>query len=162
MQDFLDHEVPKRVAAAGCGGSLLHSIIDKTDVSSLLALSTMDKPPHQHRDRGIAYVGDAWHSTTPFSGSGANMALVDGWTLAHELVDGGHSTLQAAIESYSNKHMERSTIAMNGGRRNIGLVSSSGLKRWLIVVGIRTLGFVFGLLKAQRSLRTTIWPSLRK
>ncbi|KAK9809467.1 hypothetical protein WJX73_000614 [Symbiochloris irregularis] len=161
-QDFLDHEVPQRVAAAGCGGDLLHSIIDRTDVTSLLALSTMDKLPHPHNDNGIAYVGDAWHPMSPFSGAGANMALVDGWELAHELVEGGHSSAQAAIQQYSEKHTERSTIAINQGRRNMGFVTASGLKRWFLVAGIRTLGIVFGLLKSQKSLKTIIWPSFRK
>lgn len=66
LQDFLDKEVPKRIASAGCGGELLHSIVDQTDVSSLLALSTMDKLPHAVHGNGVAYVGDAWHPMSPF------------------------------------------------------------------------------------------------
>lgn len=159
-QDFLDHEVPKRVAAAGCGGELLHSIIDKTDVSSLLALSAMDKMPHPVHGNGIAYVGDAWHPMSPFSGAGANMALVDGWELAEELVNGGHPSAQAAIEQYSKKAPQRSINSINGGKRNIGLVSSSGLKRWLIVAGIRTMGLALKLFSAQKSVKAILWPQL--
>ncbi len=39
--------------------------------------------------RGLIHVGDAWHSTSPQLGQGANMALLDAWALARALAQGG-------------------------------------------------------------------------
>lgn len=33
-------------------------------------------------ERGLIHIGDAWHSTSPQLGQGANMALLDAWALA--------------------------------------------------------------------------------
>jgi salicylate hydroxylase len=35
--------------------------------------------------RGLIHIGDAWHSTSPQLGQGANMALLDAWALARGL-----------------------------------------------------------------------------
>lgn len=35
----------------------------------------------------LIHIGDAWHSTSPQLGQGANMALLDAWALAHALRD---------------------------------------------------------------------------
>ena len=36
-------------------------------------------------DRALIHIGDAWHSTSPQLGQGANMALLDAWALARAL-----------------------------------------------------------------------------
>lgn len=36
-------------------------------------------------ERALIHIGDAWHSTSPQLGQGANMALLDGWALARGL-----------------------------------------------------------------------------
>lgn len=38
---------------------------------------------------GLVHLGDAWHSTSPQLGQGANMALLDAAALAHALAQGG-------------------------------------------------------------------------
>lgn len=45
--------------------------------------------------RALIHIGDAWHSTSPQLGQGANMALLDAWALARALAQGGD--LDAAL-----------------------------------------------------------------
>lgn len=37
----------------------------------------------------LIHIGDAWHSTSPQLGQGANMALLDAWALARAIAEGG-------------------------------------------------------------------------
>ncbi|HST35580.1 MAG TPA: NAD(P)/FAD-dependent oxidoreductase [Allosphingosinicella sp.] len=47
-------------------------------------------------DRALIHIGDAWHSTSPQLGQGANMALLDAWALARALREA--ETLPDALE----------------------------------------------------------------
>jgi len=47
---------------------------------------------------GLAHIGDAWHSTSPQLGQGANMALLDAFALAKALREA--NTLPHALEAY--------------------------------------------------------------
>ncbi|MEZ4403719.1 MAG: NAD(P)/FAD-dependent oxidoreductase [Kofleriaceae bacterium] len=51
-----------------------------------------------HGDR-VVFIGDAAHATSPQLGNGANLALVDAWTLAAQLTDA--ATLAEALAGYS-------------------------------------------------------------
>jgi len=44
---------------------------------------------------GLIHIGDAWHSTSPQLGQGANMALLDAWALAKALRE--EADLEAAL-----------------------------------------------------------------
>jgi 2-polyprenyl-6-methoxyphenol hydroxylase-like FAD-dependent oxidoreductase len=44
---------------------------------------------------GLIHLGDSWHSTSPQLGQGANMALLDAWTLAEALRE--EATIEAAL-----------------------------------------------------------------
>jgi 2-polyprenyl-6-methoxyphenol hydroxylase-like FAD-dependent oxidoreductase len=46
-------------------------------------------------DPGLIHIGDAWHSTSPQLGQGANMALLDAWALAKALRE--EATVEAAL-----------------------------------------------------------------
>lgn len=60
---------------------------------------TMAHYAHRTLSRPVAsrliHLGDAWHATSPQLGQGANMALLDGWALAHVL--GRHDDIGAAL-----------------------------------------------------------------
>ena len=46
-------------------------------------------------EAALVHIGDAWHSTSPQLGQGANMALLDAWSLARAL--SGEESLDAAL-----------------------------------------------------------------
>ena len=63
-------------------------------------------------DRGVVFVGDAAHATSPQLGQGANLALVDAWTLAdclREEIERGRGTwlaVWAALEQYGRRRKQ--------------------------------------------------------
>jgi 2-polyprenyl-6-methoxyphenol hydroxylase-like FAD-dependent oxidoreductase len=46
--------------------------------SQIGRMPCMDKLPHTHRGL-VTFIGDACHAFTPYSGNGANMAMMDAW-----------------------------------------------------------------------------------
>jgi 2-polyprenyl-6-methoxyphenol hydroxylase-like FAD-dependent oxidoreductase len=60
-------------------------------------------------DRGVVFIGDAAHATSPQLGQGANLALVDAWTLAdcvREELHRGRATgaaIHAALDRYADR-----------------------------------------------------------
>ncbi|HTL36920.1 MAG TPA: NAD(P)/FAD-dependent oxidoreductase [Kofleriaceae bacterium] len=63
-------------------------------------------------DRGVVFVGDAAHAASPQLGQGANLALVDAWTLAdcvREQLERGHATgaaIEAALGDYARRRKQ--------------------------------------------------------
>jgi 2-polyprenyl-6-methoxyphenol hydroxylase-like FAD-dependent oxidoreductase len=55
----------------------------------------------QWNDGPILFIGDAAHGTSPQLGQGANLGLVDAWTLARALEDGG--TVADAIDRFAER-----------------------------------------------------------
>jgi 2-polyprenyl-6-methoxyphenol hydroxylase-like FAD-dependent oxidoreductase len=68
---------------------------------------------------GLIHIGDAWHSTSPQLGQGANMAMLDAWALAQALRE--HDTLADALAT---------TVALR--RRHVHLYQA--MSRWLTPV----------------------------
>jgi 2-polyprenyl-6-methoxyphenol hydroxylase-like FAD-dependent oxidoreductase len=75
-----------------------HEIVEATDPRTLQVFSAAHKMPVSHAEllpRGnVVLIGDANHPVTPFSGSGANMALLDAVVLARQLVSCGSLMLR--------------------------------------------------------------------
>lgn len=71
---------------------LLDRIVDPEQLTfARYAHHTMKRPVQ----RAMIHIGDAWHSTSPQLGQGANMALLDAWALATALR--GAETLHRAL-----------------------------------------------------------------
>ena len=68
-----------------------------------------DQPPWQHSSN-VTLLGDAAHLMPPFSGKGANYAMLDALELAHEL-DSGPS-VEAAIARYEARMLARMKAAI--------------------------------------------------
>ena len=81
----------------------------------------------------------------PVAGSGANMALVDAWELAQQLVTGRHTCIQEAIDAYATHAAPRSEKAISGSHRIIALAHAQGFTKLLIVLLLKILGTVMGM-----------------
>ncbi|MGW5868600.1 FAD-dependent oxidoreductase [Streptomyces sp. NPDC055239] len=66
---------------------------------------------------GVTLLGDAAHLMSPFSGMGANLAMLDGADLARALID--HPTIDEAITAYEKTLMPRSVEAAEGAAEGI-------------------------------------------
>ncbi|WP_367047944.1 NAD(P)/FAD-dependent oxidoreductase [Streptomyces sp. Je 1-332] len=96
----------------------LLGFITRTDTGyinrPLYALPVPHTWPHTP---GLTLVGDAAHLMSPFSGMGANLAMLDGADLAHALID--HSTIDQAITAYEKVLLSRSVEAAEGAAEGI-------------------------------------------
>ncbi|MGI5447801.1 FAD-dependent oxidoreductase [Streptomyces sp. CA-243310] len=66
---------------------------------------------------GLTLLGDAAHLMSPFSGMGANLAMLDGADLAQALVD--HPTVDQAVTAYEKILLPRSIEAAEGAAEGI-------------------------------------------
>lgn len=65
---------------------LIDQIIDPAQLTfARYAHRTLKRPA----EAGLIHLGDAWHSTSPQLGQGANMALLDAWALAMGMASSG-------------------------------------------------------------------------
>lgn len=119
-------------------GKMFHEpfnqFIDATDPETLQVFNAMHKYPLSHAQKlshaKIALIGDANHPMSPFSGNGANMALMDGVSLAKQLA--GHESVRTAIEEFDKESMPRSRKAIDKSKWVIPILHSEGLTYWLL------------------------------
>ena len=70
------------------------------------------------------------------------MALQDAWELAQQLVNGGHSSTQAAVSHFADMAAPRSAEAIDKSHKIIGVVHSDGCLKLLIVGVASLIGFL--------------------
>ena len=80
------------------------------------------------------------------------MALQDAWDLAQQLVNGGHSSAQAAISEFAEKAAPRSVEAIERSHKIIGVAHSEGLLKLLIVGLMSLVGFFIRPIASFKSL----------
>ena len=93
---------------------------------------------------------------TLHAGNGANMAFSDAWSLAQQLTDPSHKTLQAAVTAYDAEAIPRSTKAVEAGKGVISMIHSTGIRYVLTCM----LFWVMGTL-ARFSVPRVALPLLR-
>ena len=76
------------------------------------------------------------------TGNGANMAMVDAWELAQQLLSPDNSTLAEAVAKYDAESGPRSTQALMMGRRAIEASHQTGLRHLFSISFMWCLGLV--------------------
>jgi salicylate hydroxylase len=62
-----------------------------------------DKSLHRWARDGLVFIGDAGHAMSPQLGQGANLGLIDAWTLAQTI--GSHTDLPEALDAYNRARL---------------------------------------------------------
>jgi 2-polyprenyl-6-methoxyphenol hydroxylase-like FAD-dependent oxidoreductase len=129
-------------------GKMFHEpfgeFIEATDPETLQVFSAEQKLPIVHSQKlpnaNVVFIGDANSSKSPFSGSGANTALMDAVDLAAQLCKS--VSIRAAIESFDGESVPRSRKAIKRGLWTIMLLHVDGIAFWLLRVFLAVVSFV--------------------
>ncbi|MEU8461552.1 NAD(P)/FAD-dependent oxidoreductase [Streptomyces sp. NPDC029003] len=102
---------------AGWSPDLLGFITDTDTGYTNRPLHALPVPHTWSRVPGLTLLGDAAHLMSPFSGMGANLAMLDGADLARALT--GHRTVEEAVAAYEEVLLPRSAEAAEGAAEGI-------------------------------------------
>ncbi|KAL1954915.1 hypothetical protein VTO42DRAFT_453 [Malbranchea cinnamomea] len=144
-------ETPKRPYSTEQADALLKEALDRgrsftepfqtlvknSDPSTLMIINAMDKLAFYHTDpqTSVIFIGDSNHAVSPFSGNGANMALLDGWELAVQLSK--PQPLANALAEYDKASVPRCRSAVNFSHWSIDLAHATGLRLLLYKTGLK-------------------------
>lgn len=136
--------------------------IDATDPASLQIFSGEHKSPISHAQKlpqaNVVMIGDSNHPMTPFSGMGANLALLDAVVLAKEL--SRNASLRTAIEIFDADSAPRSQKAISRAYLTIALLHAEGIKFLLLQAFLAVLNLVFkvkALIKSGLLAKGSAW-----
>ncbi len=99
-------------------------LLKQTLRSSVAVFNAKNVTPFRNHD-SVIFIGDAQHTISPFVSNGANMAIMDGYQLAEQLVNTNSST--EAIKTYDDQTIPSSTNAMQMSHRIIAMGHSQGV-----------------------------------
>ena len=123
-------------------GEPLPTLIKETLRSSVAIFNAKDLVPFRNTG-SVVFIGDAQHAMSPFAGNGANMAMMDGYQLADQLI---HSKdLTGAVSNYDNLSIPRSTSAIQMSRRTINIGHSQGIWKFMYVTMLKMMAWYFDL-----------------
>jgi 2-polyprenyl-6-methoxyphenol hydroxylase-like FAD-dependent oxidoreductase len=129
--------------------SPFREIVQATDPRTLQVFSAAHKPPLSHAallpSTNVVLIGDANHPVTPFSGSGANMALLDAVVLAQQLACCG--SVGAAISAFDAESIPRARKAFNRARFTIAVLHARGFGFWVVRVLVGVVGLLVKYLR---------------
>lgn len=104
------------------------TLFKETLRSSVSVFNAKDLTPFTNTGP-VIFIGDAQHAMSPFAGNGANMAIMDGYQLAEQLIYS--KDLIIAIKSYDQSSIPRSTHAIQMSHRSISIGHSQGIWKFL-------------------------------
>jgi 2-polyprenyl-6-methoxyphenol hydroxylase-like FAD-dependent oxidoreductase len=117
------------------------TLLKETLRSSITIFNAKDLTPFRNHG-SVIFIGDAQHAMSPFAGNGANMAMMDGYQLADQLI---HSKdLDTAIKSYDDLSIPRSTSAINMSHRSIQMGHSQGIWKYMWVGVLKIMSWYLG------------------
>jgi 2-polyprenyl-6-methoxyphenol hydroxylase-like FAD-dependent oxidoreductase len=102
---------------AGWAPTLLRLITDTDSGYTNRPLFALPVPHTWTHTPGLTLLGDAAHLMSPFSGMGANLAMLDGAELAHAIAT--HPTPDDAVAAYEKVMLARSAEAAAGAAEGI-------------------------------------------
>lgn len=117
--------------------SELNAFITNADPRTIRVINAQDMKPHANTENPrIILIGDAAHAVSPFAGNGANMAIIDGFELAEQLLNKEHGeNLKAAVKTYDARSIPRSKRTRGMSHFNISLLHSKGFKqKWYMTL----------------------------
>jgi 2-polyprenyl-6-methoxyphenol hydroxylase-like FAD-dependent oxidoreductase len=117
------------------------TLLKETLRSSISVFNAYDLTPFRN-DGSVIFIGDAQHAMSPFAGNGANMAMMDGYQLAEQLIYS--KDLNEAIQSYDNLSIPRSTKAIYMSHKSISMGHSQGIWKFFWVNILRMMSWYFG------------------
>lgn len=121
--------------------------IEATDPATLQVFSAQHKSPINHSralpGANVIFIGDANHALSPFSGYGANSALLDAVELAKQLCSS--STIREARDVFDSESAPRSQAALDRSRWVIRAFHSEGITFWLVRALIGCVSFLIWL-----------------
>lgn len=121
--------------------SELSSFIANADSKTIRVINAQDMKPHVNKNPNIILIGDAAHAVSPFAGNGANMAIIDGFELAEQLLNKKHGgNLKAAVEAYDKSSIPRCNRTRKMSHFNIGVLHSKGIKHRLFLMLFKVMG----------------------
>lgn len=131
-------------------GEPFRILLESSDAATVRVFNSWDKEPFAHGAKnnvppGVVFIGDSNHAVTPFAGSGANMALLDGHDLAECLCT--HDSVDKAIEAYDRRSLPRARILLGNSHRTIMVAHATGWRWYLIQMILQLLGFLQMLFK---------------
>ena len=111
---------PARIADAFAGwASHLVTLVSRSDTAPLVrAIHALPVGHTWTRTQGVTLVGDAAHLMSPFSGEGANLALLDGAALGRALAE-APGQIEAAVGGYEAALFPRSARVAEGAAANL-------------------------------------------
>lgn len=123
--------------------SELKSFIANADPKTIRVINAQDMKPHANTTTNaqIILIGDAAHAVSPFAGNGANMAIMDGFELAEQLLNGKHGRdLKAAVKMYDKNSIARCNRTRSMSHFNIAVLHSKGVKHSCMITLFKLLG----------------------
>lgn len=121
--------------------SELNSFMTNADPKTIRVFNAQDMKPHANTHSRIILIGDAAHAVSPFAGNGANMAIMDGFELAEQLLNSMHgSDLTAAVKMYDKHSIVRCNRTRNMSHFNIDVLHSKGYKHSCMLTLFRLMG----------------------
>jgi len=116
--------------------------VEATDVDTLQMFNFFDKAPFEHytgslKGANVVFLGDSNHAVTPFAGSGACLALSDGWDLAEQLCK--YEKLEDALKAYDKLSVSRAKGILRISHFTIKYAHGKGWWIWVLVIGFKIL-----------------------
>lgn len=113
------------------------TIVANSQQDKSFIVPARDKEPFAHDEptKNIVFIGDANHLISSFGGTGANLALKDGWDLAEAVV--AATSGEQAIKAYDERSLPRSKKSFKDSHDRMNQSHYTGLKFTLLKTTLR-------------------------